>query len=277
MLKIQLKDKRQEPVWVVEKVFTIGSASDNNLVVMDPSVSDHHARLVNEHDRFFLQDTGSTHGTFVNGRRINKRQVGCHDTIQCGDVQIDILDPLADGNSAGSSYWALVADGSWLAGQEFPLAPGSGNRVVIGRGNECDIVFPGTHLSREHACVTLADDHVTLTDMNSANGTYLNDTRVTSDCIARAGDRVRLDIYSFTLLGPGMQLPQSNMRPTPAEASHTADADDQPGLPKQWKTRPTSPGNRETDHASPSNSMLIALSLLLVVALLLLAAYLLLS
>lgn len=275
MLKIQLKDKRQDPVWVVEKVFSIGSASDNNLVITDSTVSAHHARLLNEQDGFLLQDTSSAQGTFVNGHRVNQRRVGCGDTIRCGAVDIAILDPLAEETPAKKDYWALIANASWLAGQEFPLTPDNHNRVLIGRGKQCDIVFPGTHLSREHARIKIAKDYVLVTDLNSANGTYVNDARITSEdpVVAVAGDKIRLDIYSFTLLGPGMALPQSaSTRLISAKADTSQDADS--GQPKRWKTRPTSPGNREELQRHASNYTIIGLSLLLIAALVGATAYL---
>lgn len=277
MLKIQFQDKRQPPVWVVEKQFSIGSAPDNNLVIQDASVSPYHARLLNEQGEFLLQDVGSVQGTFVNGRRINQRHIGCRDTIRCGNVEIDVLTPFADEDFEGNGYWALIADASWLTGQEFPLTPQAGDSVLIGRGNQCDIVFPGTHLSREHARITLADDHVVVRDLNSANGTYVNDTRVTGEATAVAGDRIRLDIYSFTLLGPGMAMPQSassRLAGSRAEADGGSAAS---SGPKRWKTRPTSPGNREETQRNGTNPALIALSVLLIGALVVAVAYLLLN
>lgn len=275
MLKIQLKDKSQPPEWVVEKQFSIGSASDNNLVISDGSVSPHHARLLNEPAGFILQDIGSAHGTFVNGQRITQRQIGCGDTLRCGTVEIEVLDPLGDEDFTGNSYWALVADASWLTGQEFPLTPQAGNSVLIGRGSQCDIVFPGTHLSRQHARITLASDHVVVHDLNSANGSYINDVRVKGESKAVAGDRVRLDIYSFTLVGPGMTLPRSV---TSRRTAPQADVDPEAKSgPKRWKTRPTSPGNREEAQRTATNPALVALSVLLIGALVVAVAYLLMN
>lgn len=266
MLKIQFKDKRQAPVWVVGKMFTIGSAADNHLVVDDSSVAPYHARLLSQHGEKLLQDTG-TGETFVNGQRINQRQVACGDTIRCGTVEIEIIEPI------DRHYWALIADASWLAGQEFALTPREGKSLLIGRGKHCDRVFPGTHLSREHAQVTLAGDHITITDLNSANGTYLNEKRVTGETKAVAGDRIRLDIYSFTLLGPGMPVARSAPAPL-ATATAMAIASSADMLPKQWKIRPTSPGNRQEQvEDAANNSALIGLSMLLLLTLLVTSGY----
>ena len=123
--------------------------------------------------------------------------------------------------------------------------------------------------------ITLASDHITIADLNSANGSYINDVRITGERTAVAGDRIRLDIYSFTLLGPGMVLPQSS---TPRAGAIPAPikSENRSTTPKQWKTRPTSPGNRDEGQIHPSSKAIIGLSLLLVAALLAIVIYLLL-
>ncbi len=49
---------------------TIGRSSGNDFVVPHPQVSRRHARLTVRQGQMFLEDLNSTHGTFVNGRRI---------------------------------------------------------------------------------------------------------------------------------------------------------------------------------------------------------------
>lgn len=52
----------------------IGRAEDCDLVLAhDGTVSRHHARIVRDGEKFFIEDLGSTHGTFVNGERITGR------------------------------------------------------------------------------------------------------------------------------------------------------------------------------------------------------------
>jgi hypothetical protein len=48
----------------------VGSASDNDLIVAETTVSRHHARLHHRRGRFRVVDLESTNGTFVNGRRV---------------------------------------------------------------------------------------------------------------------------------------------------------------------------------------------------------------
>jgi ABC-type multidrug transport system ATPase subunit len=55
------------------KAVRIGRLEDNDIVIREPVVSGHHAVIRQEGERVFLEDLGSTNGTFVDGRRIKGR------------------------------------------------------------------------------------------------------------------------------------------------------------------------------------------------------------
>lgn len=59
---------------------TIGRLPDNGIVIDNPTVSSHHARVVQEGDSFFVEDLESTNGTYVNELPISRR------TLKDGDV-----------------------------------------------------------------------------------------------------------------------------------------------------------------------------------------------
>src|SRR6267143_4005384 len=70
----------------------IGRVSDNDLSLNDVSVSKIHAALVmNQQGTLLVADTGSTNGTFINGRRISygeSRQIEDGDVVGFGDVEV---------------------------------------------------------------------------------------------------------------------------------------------------------------------------------------------
>jgi 2-alkenal reductase len=55
-----------------------------------------------------------------------------------------------------------------------------GDRLLIGRDEECDLVLSDSKVSRRHAAVELVDGEATLRDLGSRNGTFVNGTRVES-------------------------------------------------------------------------------------------------
>ena len=245
MLKIRFVDDSKPAFWAMEKNFSIGKAKSNHLSLSDSSVDNLHAKIINRDDTFTLKDLGSKTGTYVNGTRITQRRIACGDTIQIGSVELEIIDPFID--SQNLSQWSLIADSSWLNGQEFPLTFGSGSpRIVLGRATNCDIVIPGTHLSRQHADLLLQDNVLQIRDLGSANGTFVNDKRVQASRLC-AGDRIRLDVYSFKVFGPGISLPRAATQTLKAITEEILE--DSQSEEKLWVTRSTSPGNRsENDH-----------------------------
>jgi pSer/pThr/pTyr-binding forkhead associated (FHA) protein len=64
--------------------FTIGRKPDNSIVIDNPAVSGHHARLVRTQDAFVVEDLGSTNGTFVNDVKVEKRPLRNGDRVLIG-------------------------------------------------------------------------------------------------------------------------------------------------------------------------------------------------
>lgn len=63
----------------------IGRSPDCAIVLDDDYVSTRHSRIVNGENGLYLEDLGSTNGTYVNGRRITApTSVGTEDEIRIG-------------------------------------------------------------------------------------------------------------------------------------------------------------------------------------------------
>ncbi|MFT7559647.1 MAG: pSer/pThr/pTyr-binding forkhead associated (FHA) protein [Flavobacteriales bacterium] len=246
----------------MEKSFSIGRGSANHLTIDDDSMDDLHAKILKRGDTFLLKDMGSISGTLVNGKRVTQKNVGCGDLIQLGTATLEVVDPLD--KHSNQAQWSLIADSSWLSGQEFPLEfDKHENRIIVGRSTECDVTIPGTHLSRQHAEIRYDNGALTLTDMKSANGSYVNDKKANSTRLS-PGDKIRFDVYSFRLFGPGISLPKAATQTMPAisEAlSETSQSED-----KLWKTRPTSIGNRTQEDLYKKNWLPAILSASLLAA-----------
>jgi phosphoserine phosphatase RsbU/P len=64
--------------------FRIGRHEENNLVLRDGRTSRQHAQIVFDGSRYVLEDVGSRHGLFVNGRRIKQHRLENSDKIEFG-------------------------------------------------------------------------------------------------------------------------------------------------------------------------------------------------
>jgi pSer/pThr/pTyr-binding forkhead associated (FHA) protein len=83
LLVVINNDVHQEVV-LDRQELTIGRAEDNDLVLSDAAVSAHHARIAKVQSAFYLEDLGSTNGTFVNETRIDERALDDLDQIRIG-------------------------------------------------------------------------------------------------------------------------------------------------------------------------------------------------
>lgn len=246
MLKLHFKDNRQSACWVTEKLCCIGSASDNQLIIDDASVNPLHAKIFAEDDKYVLKDNNSTSGCFINGQRITQKEILPGDILRFGNIELIVLDPRKlheQENSSQSAPWRLVSDSSWLPGKTFIIMPD--RAVIIGRTEQCDITIPGTHLSRRHTELRIQDNQLVIKDLGSANGTFLNDKRIT-EATAQNDDRLRLDVYSFRLIAPDTDNHnKTRIRANIGSISKPVERKQLSSEPKRWKTRPTSPGNRD--------------------------------
>jgi pSer/pThr/pTyr-binding forkhead associated (FHA) protein len=67
---------------------TIGRAPDNAVIIDNPAVSGHHARVFSESGAVILEDLNSTNGTFVNGQHMTRRVLRGGDVLQVGKHQL---------------------------------------------------------------------------------------------------------------------------------------------------------------------------------------------
>lgn len=77
----------------------------------------------------------------------------------------------------------------WLKykGTVFPVAPSD---CLLGRNPECLIVLASERVSREHAVVRRTPAGIEIEDLQSRNGTWVNDRLIERPTALQNGDRV---------------------------------------------------------------------------------------
>lgn len=87
--------------------------------------------------------------------------------------------------------------------------------TVIGRRRDCNLCIPSSEVSRRHCLLHFHDEYLTVEDLKSINGTYLNDQKVVDKSVVYPGDRLGIGPVHFTVryqLTPSarerLQLPQ---------------------------------------------------------------------
>ncbi len=103
---------------ITRTLFTIGRKQDNDLCLEDIAVSAHHARIVKVQEVLFLEDLGSTNGTFVNEQKIDRRQLQEADSIRIGTHRLIFREKQAPAAESAPVSEALVADKTMVVSRQ---------------------------------------------------------------------------------------------------------------------------------------------------------------
>jgi len=85
MLRYTDQDGQHEAV-LESSSLSIGRASGQDLVLSDPCISRQHALIVHEGDAWTVVDRNSSHGTFLNGARVERAELKHGDVLQLGSA-----------------------------------------------------------------------------------------------------------------------------------------------------------------------------------------------
>lgn len=89
--------------------------------------------------------------------------------------------------------------------------------VTIGRDPDCNIRVADADVSRKHCQVLTREGKVYVVDLQSRNGTYVNNQAIEAETQLQPGDQLRVGPMLFELAGvkKGIQKP-SNLDPAPS-------------------------------------------------------------
>jgi pSer/pThr/pTyr-binding forkhead associated (FHA) protein len=193
MWKLTIEDDQanRTVVPLARDEYSIGRGEDNTVRLTERNISRRHARIAREAERWVVFDSGSYNGCYVNGARVSQRQDLAHgDLVQLGDYRLELVDEALEQPAPGFDSKATMPAAprsQALLGQPDRLVmlvgptPGveyainTGQRHVIGRGEECDISVNHPSVSRVHAEVhPLGDGRYEIVDRESANGIRVN-------------------------------------------------------------------------------------------------------
>jgi pSer/pThr/pTyr-binding forkhead associated (FHA) protein len=211
---VSLTDGREYAVAGSSLVF--GREAGCDVVVTGKDVSRRHAEIVSTPQGYMLVDT-STNGTQVNGERVQgQRLLARADVIAIGEetfrfyadtiaaappppspppsgapqLQHTVMGPTTPARpSAAVNFASFLARSGALKGQRFAVkAP----VVNIGRADYNDIVVRDESVSTAHAKLQRREGVWVLVDLDSTNGTFVDDERVQGEAPLPPGATVRL-------------------------------------------------------------------------------------
>lgn len=198
----------------------------------DLEISRRHARVSRGADgQLAIEDLGSANGTFVNDQRIDAPRILVPgDRVRVGKTVMEVTEvgdptileeapgPETDGTiiETPPSALELVVTGGPATGRR--IAAGEDGELVVGRAVDGDGRFADDgKLSRRHARIGRdGDGRLTIEDLGSANGTFVNEQRIAAVTALELGDAVRVGGTMFEVVAPGPSLvPEPEPLPEP--------------------------------------------------------------
>ena len=101
--------------------------------------------------------------------------------------------------SPGKAFALKFISGKYQGG-EFPLK--AEKQVVIGRSSELDMVLVEDMVSRKHAKITVSGPKITIEDLGSTNGTFVNGEKI-KQARLKEGDRILIGTSILKLVTSG--------------------------------------------------------------------------
>lgn len=189
-----------------------------------PGVSSFHARLYRGDlpGDWWVEDLGSTNGTWVDGTRLSPRhpvrlRAGQRLRLATVDVVFEGWSASARGaESTATLARRLISDLFGVVGGEAPtltIESGPGHptsvrltvrdrRYLVGRAEGCDLVLASEHVSREHGAFVRCWDGVTASDLGSTNGVLVNGRAIAGTTRIADGDRIEVGPVVLRLADP---------------------------------------------------------------------------
>lgn len=221
-LVVQTGPQAGESFAIAENITTIGRDTDSSVRLNEGTISRNHARIVQKDGKFLLEDLDSRNGCMVSGKLIKEPTPIDKDTVIRIGLNImlrmrDSVDPLETLSSIdvptirlsktgtasiggrkektvpiaerGPAPYFLIIRGGKQSGQLFPLVKGQHS---VGRADDNEILLQNPDISNHHAVIHVNGDGVRIQDLNSQNGTFVNQKPVTETTVIKLGDMLQI-------------------------------------------------------------------------------------
>lgn len=199
---------------VAPGIVTLGRAEDNTIVLSSLEVSRYHAKLEAESYGWSITDLGSHNGTYLNGTRLAQQETevfGATDQVQIGPFTLSwepaslnsVPAPISSANISAepAPITPVTTPTKRRVERQGQIDLNKQPKVALGRVPDNDLVIDHPQASRHHAVIEKVGQTVTVTDLGSTNGTFVNGQRISAATTVKEGDTIQIASYRFVLRG----------------------------------------------------------------------------
>ncbi|MFO1464583.1 MAG: FHA domain-containing protein [bacterium] len=221
-----LKTQEEQEYNLPQDTIVFGRTNTCDIELPIKSISRRHAEIVREAQDYFLSDLKSGNGTFLNNQKLRpleKNLLRSGDVIRIEDYEIRFLlaedspeHPVEEDTDTDILEIKLIKKmmktldtdetpsievlNGVAAGKKL-LIPDSKQEVVIGRDSNADLIIDENVISRLHAKLERKWGGIVIVDLQSKNGTFVNNDRV-EEKLLRDGDKVMLGTVKILYRNP---------------------------------------------------------------------------
>jgi pSer/pThr/pTyr-binding forkhead associated (FHA) protein len=225
-----------------KRILMIGRDSINDIVIEDNSISRQHARISRKDMDFFLEDLDSSNGTHINGHVIHEStKIKFGDELRIGlNIELTVVSPAftdsvpgtgkrptdtdyfveAPRNSetptlrlpkSGPALFSLQILSGHHAHQIIPLVLGD---YEIGRKYDNQVILKDEDISSKHSLLHVQPEGIWVKDSESANGTFVNNQRITEPVWLKPGDTIQFGSSVLANLHVGLPIKPNSPLPS---------------------------------------------------------------
>ena len=196
------------------RAYILGRDQNSDLVVDDSKVSRSHLKLYFNKSVWLLEDLASTNGTFLGNKRIVNLEIKEKALISLGGKSGPEIRMTTLATTETPSFGQSLTETKILDRNDYLSATSSSDsvrirlksRLRIGRSPDNDWVIDDLNVSRNHAeIIRNLDGSSEIIDLNSMNGTFVNDKQVSRSELA-PGDILRIGIIQRRFGPDGLEL-----------------------------------------------------------------------
>lgn len=207
-----------------EKI-SIGRGKEADIVIDNAAISRKHIAIESTAGIYLISDLGSTNGTYVNGKKIDTNEpVSDSDLIEFGKFRLlptsktntsaKVADSVAAATMDLDEATVFVTSSKIepeISKRSFKprnkrtrltLVSGSASprefeiedktSIKIGKDSSCDIVIPGFLVAKAQCYIFKKENKFMLVPQKSWAGTFVNDSKITTEKVLHKGDIIRI-------------------------------------------------------------------------------------
>lgn len=192
--------------------YRVGRSQNNHIIVDDPGLSRHHLDVIWQSSQLEIIDH-SSYGSTINGEKMANGQAV---TVPFGSrvyltgqlsLAVNIVDHNHLHTNAQTEVVSCVPEVPEQQGIEVLARLRQSGRFTIGRSSNCDLTIPSLQVSRQHAVLTWNNNVITLQDMDTTNGTFVNGELIEGSTTLNESDEISIGSHIIRLSGTAISKP----------------------------------------------------------------------